>query len=573
MGRIHGEVTRQEGMSGMKRVLWTAAAAALVTASMFGAAACGDDDGGRDEGGDGEAQKKGGSISSGTVGPDNYDPALFQTVQAVQPLQLVYTPLTTYAHEEGKAGGEVVPGLAEKLPTVTNGGKTYKFKLRPNLVYSDGTPVKASDFEHAMKRIIGQEGPYSSFFTGIVGAADYQKKGRDQADIPGIETDDRTGEITVELEAPDGKFPYAISEPYAAPVPASKAPIKSMTNDPPPGVGPYTIDVVDPKRRFVLTKNKRFNIPGLPKGNIDKMTGVVSDSVPRMTQDVIDGKLDFMTEDPTGDQLPEVRQKYKDRFREDANPPNVYYFYLNVTLPPFNELEARQAVNYAIDSNALVRVFGGRLEPGCTFLPPALEGFKDYECPYGDPEKPGNVAKARELVEKSGTKGQTVTVWTNNKDPRPAIAQYYADVLSDIGYKTKIKTLDQQVYFDRIGTKSSKSQTGFTDWYQDFPHPADFFQPLLSSDALESTPTGNQGFVSDPEIDKKIQDLTEEPDLEKVKDQWGELDELVVGPEKAYVVPYGYEKSTSFFSERMGFENCAGVHPVWKNDWTQFCLK
>ena len=556
----------------MKSLKGAIAAAALISASALGVAACGGDD--DDEGGGGGGDtRKGGEISIGTVGPDNYDPALFQTLQAAQALQLVYTPLTTYAHEEGRAGGEVIPGLAEELPTVTNGGRNYAFKLRQGLTYSDGTPVRASDFEHAMKRLIGQEGPYSSFFTGIVGAADYQEKGNDEADIPGIEANDRTGEIRIELEAPDGQFPYAMGQPYAAPVPASKAPIRSMTNDPPPGVGPYTIDVIDPKRRFVLTKNRRFNVPGLPEGNIDKITGVVSDSVPRMTQDVIDGKLDFMTEDPTGDQLPEVRQKYRDRFREDANPPNTYYFFLNVSVPPFDKLEARQAVNYAIDSNALVRIFGGRLEPGCTFLPPAVEGFKDYECPYGDPNEPGNVARARELVEESGTKGQTVTVWTNNKDPRPAIAQYYADVLSDIGYRTKVRTLDQQVYFDRVGTKSTKAQTGFTNWFQDFPHPADFFQPNLSGEALQSTPTGNQGFVNDRELDERIDELTQEPDLGKVKDEWGELDELVVGPRKAYLVPYGYEKATSFFSERMGFEDCAGVHAVWKNDWTQFCLK
>ncbi len=556
----------------MKRVRGKIAATSLAIVSVLGAAACGGDD--EDSGGGGgAAQKKGGSISVGTVGPDSYDPALFQTVQALQPLQLVYTPLTTYAHAEGRAGAELIPGLAEKLPTTTNGGKTYELKLRKGLVYSDGSPVKASDFEHAMKRVIGQKGPYSSFFTGIVGAGDYQKKGNLGADIPGIEANDQSGAIRVELEAPDGKFPFALAGPYAAPVPASKAPIKSMTKDPPPGVGPYTIEVVDSSRKFVLRKNKRFDVPGLPKGNIDRITGVISDGVERMTQDVIDGKLDFMTEDPTGDQLPEVRRKYRDRFREDANPPNVYYFFLNVTVPPFDRLEARQAVNYAIDSNALVRVFGGRLEPGCTLLPPALEGFREYECPYGDPSKPGNLAKARQLVAKSGTRGDTVTVWTNNKAPRGQIAQYYADVLTDIGYKTKIKTLDHQVYFDKIGTKSSKAQTGFTDWYQDFPHPADFFQPLLSGDSLQSTPTSNQGFVNDPELNKRIDELTQEPDLDKVKDEWGELDELVVGPKKAYVVPYGYEKSTSFFSERMGFEDCAGVHPVWKNDWTQFCLK
>ena len=164
-------------------------------------------------------------------------------------------------------------------------------------------------------------------------------------------------------------------------------------------------------------------------------------------------------------------------------------------------------------------------------------------------------------MEKSGTKGQEVTVWTNNKSPRDKIAVYYAGVLNDIGYKTKIKTLDQQVYFDRIGTKSSKAQTGFTDWYQDFPHPADFFQPLLTADSLQSTPTSNQGFVNDSTINKKSESLVQEPDLEKAAPDWGDLDEYVV-KDKAYIVPYGYEKATSFFSERMDFKNCAGVHPV-----------
>ena len=308
---------------------------------------------------------------------------------------------------------------------------------------------------------------------------------------------------------------------YAAPVKASSSPIKDMTKNPPIGAGQYTLKVVDPSRKFVLTKNKNFNVPGVEPGKVDTINGEVSDSVERQTQDVISGKLDFTTEDPSGNLLPEVRSKYKDRIREDANPPNTYYFFLNVTIPPFNKLEARQAVNYAIDSNALVRIFGGRLEPGCTFLPPQLVGYKDFECPYGDPTGPGDIAKAKELVEKSGTKGQEVTVWTNNKAPRDKIAVYYAGVLEDIGYKTKIKTLDQQVYFDRIGTKSSKAQTGFTDWYQDFPHPADFFQPLLTGDSLQSTPTSNQGFVNDATLNKKSEDLVQEPDLEKAAPRLG----------------------------------------------------
>src|SRR5215203_3829481 len=220
-----------------------AVAAASVLA--LGAAACGGSDDGGGGGGNegGGSAKQGGSIKVGTVGPDSYDPALFQTIQAVQALNLVYTGLTTYRHEEGKPGGEVIPGLATDTGKVSNGGKTYEFTMREGLKYSDGSPVKASDFEHAMQRILTLKGPYSSFFSGIVGSADYQEAGKPTEDIKGIETD-------------------------AAPVPTDKAKFKSMTEDPPPGVGPYTLKVVDPSREFILEQNPNFNIEGLPKGNI-----------------------------------------------------------------------------------------------------------------------------------------------------------------------------------------------------------------------------------------------------------------------------------------------------------------
>ncbi len=353
--------------------------------AAFGITACGG--GSDDESSGGGSGKSGGTINIGTVGPDSYDPALFQTVQASQALSPVYLPLTKYAPKEGKAGGEIVPGLAD-LPKVTGGGKVYTYQLKKGVNFSDGSPVKASDYEHAIKRVVGQKGPYSSFFTGIVGAEEFQKDPKASNDIKGIETDDKTGKIVVTLKAPDGKFSFAQSVAYAAPVKASSSPIKDMTKNPPIGAGQYTIKVVDPSRKFVLTKNKNFNVPGVEPGKVDTINGEVSDSVERQTQDVISGKLDFTTEDPSGNLLPEVRSKYKDRIREDANPPNTYYFFLNVTMAPFNKLEARQAVNYAIDSNALVRIFGGRLDPGCTFLPPQLVGYKDFKCPYGDPAVP-----------------------------------------------------------------------------------------------------------------------------------------------------------------------------------------
>ena len=443
----------------------------------MGISACGSDDSGS---GDDGAAKTGGEATIGSVLPDNYDPVMYQTVQANEPLQLVYTGLVTYKHEPGAAGADLIPGLAEAMPTVSADKKTYTFKLRSGLKYSDGTAVKASDFENTIKRLNFLGGPFSSFTSTIAGVPEYIEAKKEDADISGITADDATGEIVVKLSEADGKFLFAIALANSAPTPAAKSPFKATRGI--PGIGPYTITVQNPTRQYTLTKTPGFNIPGIAKGNIDKFT-VTKSTVTKMTQDVIDNKLDFMTEDPTGDLLPQVKAKYANRFRLDPNPPNTYWFFLNETLPPFNSLEARQAVNYAIDSTALQRIFGGRLEPTCNFLPPAYAstGYKKLDpCPYGDPAKsptPEDIQKARDLVEQSGTKGQTVTVWANNKDPRPQIIDYLRDVLVEIGYKAKTRILDQQVYFGQVGDRKTKAQAGFTDWYQDFPHPADFFEP------------------------------------------------------------------------------------------------
>jgi peptide/nickel transport system substrate-binding protein len=280
-----------------------------------------------------------------------------------------------------------------------------------------------------------------------------------------------------------------------------------------------------------------------------------------------------MTEDPTGD-LPLVKAKYSDRFRMDPNPPNTYWFFMNETVKPFDKLGVRQAVNYAIDSRALQRVFGGRLQPTCNFLPPgyAGRGFERIDpCPYGNPNGPPNIAKARQLVQQSGYKGMSVTVWGNSSQPVPAVIDYYRDMLDQIGFKAKTKILDPQVYFGTIGLKKTQAQTGFVNWFQDFPHPADFFEPNLSEKALQSSPTFNLAFESTPVVDHEIARLNPIADPATVAVQWARLDRAVI--QNANVAVYGNKLSTSFFSERMDLKNCSGVHVVYENDWSLFCLK
>jgi len=90
------------------------------------------------------------------------------------------------------------------MPAISADRKTYAFKLRDGLKYSDGSPVRASDFEHTIKRLTFLGGPFSSFVSGIVGAEAYQNAKKPNGDISGITADDETGEITVKLTQPDG---------------------------------------------------------------------------------------------------------------------------------------------------------------------------------------------------------------------------------------------------------------------------------------------------------------------------------------------------------------------------------
>src|SRR5215213_9393693 len=84
--------------------------------------------------------------------PDYLDPALSHSEEGWTAIYDTYVPLLTYKHASGKEGSEVIPGLARALPQISPGGKVYRLQLRSGLKYSDGSPVRASDFRRAIER-------------------------------------------------------------------------------------------------------------------------------------------------------------------------------------------------------------------------------------------------------------------------------------------------------------------------------------------------------------------------------------------------------------------------------------
>jgi peptide/nickel transport system substrate-binding protein len=545
----------------------------LLLVMLAAAAGCGDDDGGGD-GGSAGAAKEGGSITlAQTSQPDYLDPALSYTVNGWEPMWLVYTPLLTYARAEGSEGSKLIPGLAEELPEISGDGLTYKLTLRRGLEYSDGSPVKASDFEHTIQRVLNLESGGSAFFLGIEGAQEYLDKGKAEGDIGGIEADDESGAITIRLKAPDGTFSNVLAMNFAGLVPGD-TPFKNMTQDPPPGVGPYEITESVPNRQFTMKRNRGFDVPGIPQGKIDTLTTKIIKSTARQSQDVISGELDYMQDPPAADLKPEIRARYGDRYDEHVTV-STFYFFMNSRTPPFDDPKVREAVNYGVDKPALARIYAGELQPGCSFLPPGMPGADDEldvaGCPWGDPNKPPDLERARRMIKEAGADGAKVTVWGNSDDPTPLVTEAYADMLSKMGFDAVPKIIDGGVYFQTIGNAKTAPQTGFANWYQDFPHPKNF---MFLIDGASIQPTNNQNFgnVDDPEITKGIAELNREPELtDDVVARWKDLNRKVV--ERAWVVPFGHRKLSTFLSERMDFENCSLFHPVYANDYSSFCLK
>jgi peptide/nickel transport system substrate-binding protein len=531
--------------------------ACLAIAATFVLGSCGDD---------GEPESSG-AISIGLAAePDALDPALSFSPEVWESLWVVYTPLLTYEHAEGEDGAELMPGLAEDLPEISEDGRRYELRLREGLEYSDGTRVRASDFEHAIKRVFSLESPGTPFFTGIEGAKEFIERGR--GDIPGIEADDGTREISIELTAPDATFANSLATTFAGLVPGD-TPSRDMTSEPPPGVGPYTFVRPDEGFEFALERSDGFDVPDIPTGELDRIDAEIVRDAGRGTEDVITGELDYIVNPPAPDQLEEVRSRYSDRYREFTTA-STYFFFMRPDAPPFDRQEVREAVNLAIDQSEIVRLFGGLLNPTCNLIPPNVPGHEPLDpCPYGDPQGEPDLDAARELVDSVGADGAEVTVWGNSEPEPRRVTDYLVDVLNRIGLDAEPRIIGPAVYFETVGAERTDAQIGFANYLLDFPHPANVMQ-VVDGDILQDRATANVGRVEDLEISRRIDELLREPDLSEVTDEWAEVDAHAI--EDAWVAPFGHRELTTFVSERMGVE-CAVVHPVYGHDYTSFCLR
>jgi peptide/nickel transport system substrate-binding protein len=529
-------------------VLAFAAVAAVGLVSCGG----GSDSSSSSGGGGGGEGKQGGTLTMTYASfPDYMDPQLSYTQEGWSAMGEVYIPLLTYEHGEGSKGAEVVPGLAKEMPKISNGGKTYTLFLRPGLKYSNGKPVKASDFPYSVERMFKVNSGGSPFYTSIVGAEKFAET--KQGGIPGIKTNDKTGEIQIELEKPRGTFNNELGLMFVAPVPKG-TPNEDLSASPPPGTGPYMITKSQPGRGWEYERNPYWAkanskaMPEYPTGNIDAAKVTVVRNPQTQVNDIEQGKFDYMENPPPADRYTEVKENFEgSQFRIEPTI-STYYFWMNTQKPPFNDVKVRQAVNYAVDSAALERVYSGQIKGTQQILPPGMPGYKKFEL------YPQDMNKAKELLKEANPSDMDITVWTDNESPNNEAGEYYEGVLKELGFNTKLKILNADNYFTVIGNQSTPDlDTGWSDWYQDYPHPNDFFQPLLTGESILQTNNGNFANFNEPAVNKEVAELGEEPLGSAQEAKYEELDEKVM--EQAPWAPYGTRTLSTFVSSAINLES------------------
>jgi peptide/nickel transport system substrate-binding protein len=499
--------------------------------------------------------------------PDYMDPQLAYTQEGWTAMYDTYIPLLTYRHAEGKAGAEVVPGLAESLPKITKGGRTYTLFLRRGLRYSNGKPVRASDFEYAVERMFRLNSGGFPFYAGIDGVGRFlRKKSRG---ISGIATDDKTGRIVIHLGAPDGTFTQELALMFVAPVPPD-TPLHDASARPPPATGPYVLTRSQPGRGWSYARNPAWKrngrlMPQLPGGHVQRIEVEIVRDAEKQVSGVNQGTFDWMENPPPADRWEEMRERYEgSRFRVD--PMNsTYYFWMNMRKPPFNDLRVRQAVNFAVDASALQLIYGGQLAPTHQILPPDMPGYQPYDL------YPHDMTRAKRLIAEADPKDRKITVWTDREIPNEEAGEYYRGVLRQLGFNARLKVLNADNYFTAIGNTSMPDlDTGWSNWFEDFAHPNDWFQPLLAGSSILRTNNGNFSQADIGPLNIEIARLRRSPLGPELEAQYAELDRSYM--QRAPWVPYGTRLLSTFVSKRVDLGKVV-YNPTFGPDLTSFQFK
>jgi peptide/nickel transport system substrate-binding protein len=475
----------------------------------------------------------GGTFRISAVEFDAIDPAI--AVSGWKAQTLTCAPLMGYPDQPSPNGFRVVPEVAQAWPRVSRDSKTYTFTIRRGLRFSNGAPLTARNFEHAIKRLLDPRiRDLNEPFT---------------RDIAGVKAIGRR--LIVQLNRPAADLPARMTIPAFCPVPLGLPVDPEGIGAPLPSAGPYFAASWIPGRRLVLRRNRFYR--GHRPHRFDEFVFYLDDDPSTVISKLETGERDWggpIDLVASHAQLAALHRKFGlNRKRYFVTPsPSVYFLALNTSRPLFrHNARLRRAVNFAIDRTALLANAGPDFGAATDqYLPPVFPGYRDARIyPLRHPD----LARARALARGHMRSGRAV-VYARDTSRGIQAAQIVQKNLAKIGLEIEIKTFPAPVFFAKIGTRGEPFDIAPFAWLPEYFDPSVFLNPLFDGGAIRRDRNQNISYFNSPKYNHLLAKAARLRGRGRHR-FYGQLD-VELAKNAAPMVAWGYEYERTFVSRRVG---------------------
>ncbi|MGW2838861.1 ABC transporter substrate-binding protein [Streptomyces sp. NPDC001493] len=501
--------------------------------------------------------EKGGTVTYAMSDvPDSFDPGNTYYAYMYNFSRLYARPLMTFKPDAGEKGNTLVPDLASEPGTQSDGGKTWTYKLRAGLKYEDGSPITSKDVKYAVERSnfardVLSLGP-NYFQQFLEGGDKYTGPYKDKSaeGLKSIETPDDTT-IVFHLNQAFQEFDYLVATPQTAPVPQAKDTgvdyVKKIVSS-----GSYKFQSYTEGKQAVLVRNENWDEKSDPlrKQYPDKIVVNLKVNQSTIDQDLQSGDT-LVDLQGKGVETQTQAQLVSDP-KKKANTDNTYggrlvYAAINTKVKPFDNVECRKAVQYAIDKVSVQTAEGGSIrgDVASTVLPPDITGYEKADA-YATDGSEGDEAKAKEHLKACGQDKITTSI-TARSDRQEEVDAATAIIasLKKVGIDASLKQYPSGKYFtDYAGVPAFnlKNNVGIMmmQWGADWPSGYGFLQQILNSKAIGESGNTNLSQFENKTVDAKLAEAIAAPDVAQRNKLYAEIDQTTM--DEAVLVPLTYFK-------------------------------
>ena len=489
--------------------------------------------------------------------PDSFDPGNTYYAWVWDFSRLYAAPLTTFQAKPGNDSLTLVPDLATALGTPSDGGKTWTYHIRPNLKYSDGSPITSADVKYAVERSnyapdVFSNGP--TYFNATLAnntpayAGPYKDK---TGNLKSIDTPDATT-IVFHLSAAFADFDYLVSNPQTAPVPAAKDTGATYVNHI-ISSGPYAFKSYTDGKGAVLVPNPNWSASSGVVGfqNAKEIDVTFNQEQTSIDNDLLAGNL---TGDVAGagtaasSQAKILNDASLKANADDALSGALAYVAMSTKVPPLDNIDCRKAVEYAIDKVSAQTAYGGpvRGDIATTMLPPNVVGYVKFD-DYPTPNNSGDDAMAKQELTKCGhPNGFKIGLSARADRPNEVnMATSIQASLKKVGINATISQYPSGKYFSDFAgapafVHSHNLGLMMMAWAADWPTGYGFLDQVVAGNTIKASGNSNLPELNDPNVNKLLSDAIQNTDSAARVAAWGNVDKAVMAD--AAIVPMLYRK-------------------------------